>query len=137
MKFNFHDIDMAFEFVSSAAEYANGAILDTETGKIYYRSDMLGEDEFPEDADEKKYVSIPHKNELDLGKNLVFDFVGSRIPDRLNEVDRIFSKRGAYSRFKLLLQRLGRLDEWHKFEDAESEKALREWCEDEGIELED
>jgi hypothetical protein len=45
-----------------------------------------------------------------------------------------FRKRGAYARFKALLERTGQLEEWYRFQRAAVEKRLREWCEENGLE---
>jgi hypothetical protein len=46
-----------------------------ETGEIIYTSKMDDLYELPEDIDDDdKYIVIPHKNDLDLGKALVFEF---------------------------------------------------------------
>ncbi len=42
MGLKFSDIEMAFEFVSSAPMTAHSAILCTDTGEIYYSSDGVG-----------------------------------------------------------------------------------------------
>lgn len=47
------------------------------------------------------------------------------------------SSHGAYSRYKDLLNRLGKLDMWYDFENNRIEVALRDWCRNNGIELED
>jgi hypothetical protein len=78
---------------------------------------------------------IPDKKELDLGKALVFDFARQFLPDEYDEIRRIFSKRGAYARFKDLLARTRALDRWYDFENKATEKALREWCEANGLEI--
>ena len=39
-----------------------------ETGKIYYQSDYANFEELAEDIDNPKYVTIPHKTELNLGQ---------------------------------------------------------------------
>ncbi|MDT8317109.1 MAG: hypothetical protein RQ824_03825 [bacterium] len=135
MKCNYSDIEDAFHFVSSGQMYMHEAVLNKETGEVYYRSDMSGIDEFPDDADDEKYEYIPHKNELNLGRDLVFRFAAGVIPDKLDEVEGCFHKRGAYSRYKDLLDRVGKLDEWHEFEPSATETALREWCEEQGIEV--
>ena len=137
MKCKFNEIEDAFNFVGSGSMCEHGAVLNTETGEVYYQSDMSGIDEFPEDVDDEKYIYLPHKNDLNLGRNLVFRFVAQVIPEKLEEVERIFSKRGAYSRYKDLLERVGQLDEWYEFENFAIEQSLREWCEDQEIELED
>ena len=133
----FDKILEAFEFVSFGPAEEHHAYLCLETGKIYWHSE-LGDDseELPEDIDDaEKYVAIPHKNDLDLGKNLAIDFVDEFLPDDVNDVARMFSRRGAYSTFKNLLERRGLLPRWYEYETAAQEKALREWCTGQGIEI--
>ena len=47
----------------------------------------------------------------------------------------MFGRRGAFARFRDLLIREGLRDQWHAFEAAAEERALREWCADMEIEL--
>jgi hypothetical protein len=47
----------------------------------------------------------------------------------------MFSKRGAYQKFRALLIRRNALDRWHDFESKATERALREWCEFNSIEV--
>jgi Uncharacterised protein family (UPF0158) len=122
--------------VSSAPPFENAAYLDRETGEVYYVSASGDSDELPGNVEEDdKYVSIPHKNDLDLGRELVFAFVAAEIPDEFESVKRIFSKKGAYARYKELLESKGRLEAWYGFEKQATEKAIRNWCEEEGIAL--
>jgi hypothetical protein len=95
-------------------------------------------DELPDDIDdEEKYLPIPDKRELDLGKPLVLAFAREFLPHDFDEVRRIFSKRGAYAHFKSLLAKRNAIDQWHDFEDKATEQALREWCELHDIEVVD
>jgi hypothetical protein len=131
------DLMMAFDFVSSSGPYESSAYISRSTGEIYWVSDLIdvGED-LPEDLeDSNQYIEIPHKNEFDLGKRLVLRFVDRELPSSYNEVERIFSRKGAYARYKTLLERKGRLEEWYRYEEAETLSALREWSEEEGIDL--
>jgi hypothetical protein len=41
----------------------------------------------------------------------------------------MFSKRGAYRKFRALLIRRNVLDRWYDFELKATERALRDWCE--------
>ncbi len=94
-------------------------------------------DEWPDDVDdEDKYLAVPHKKDLDLGTPLVFDFAREFLPEDFDEVDRIFSRRGAYGQFKGLLQRKRLLERWYVFENAATERALKEWCDDNGVVIE-
>ena len=75
MPVSFSDLQLAFECVSSGDMGETKAYLGRQSGKIYWHSEF-GEDdeELPDDIDDEKYISIPDKRELDLGKPLVLDF---------------------------------------------------------------
>ena len=106
------------------------AYLSKETGKIYWHSEFGDNfEELPDDIDDSnKYISIPHKNDLDLGNRLAFRFVEKSLPSESGRVRTIFARRGAYARFKGFLVDRGMLKQWHEFEAEAQEKALREWC---------
>jgi hypothetical protein len=89
----------------------------------------------PDDIDDEKYISIPDKRELDLGKSLVFDFAREFLPDDYDEVRHIFSRRGAYRRFKDLLVRRDALERSYDFSNKAEVATLREWCAENGIDL--
>src|SRR3954451_19122482 len=93
------DLQLAFEFVSSGGMGENEAYLDRQSGKIYWHSEFGDNDEeLPDDIDDEKYIAIPDKIDLDLGKSLVLDFAREFLPDDYGEVCHIFSRRGAYRR---------------------------------------
>jgi hypothetical protein len=127
-----------FEFVSLGQPHEHEAVLCRKSGKLLWHSDVAEDiEEWPDDADDdEKYLSIPHKKEFDLGTPLVFAFAEQFLPDELDEVRRIFHKRGAYARFNDLLQTKKALDRWYDFEAKATEAALREWCEINGITIE-
>jgi hypothetical protein len=133
---NFDDILEAFEFVSFGEPLEHEAFLDRTTGRVFWVSEG-SEDEVPEDLEENpdRYLAIPHKNDLDLGSALVFQFAADTLPGDYGKIEGFFHKRGAYARFKDFLAEKGRLEEWYAFEAARTEKALREWCADNGVTL--
>lgn len=136
MPVKFNDIFEAFSFVSMGEMYMNSATLCLETGEVFYISEFGDSNELPEDIDDPvKYIEIPHKNELNLGKPLVLEFVAIHIPEDFDEVDSFFRNRGAYSKFKNLLNTKGLLAKWYEFEEQEQVKALREWCKDNSINI--
>jgi hypothetical protein len=140
MPTNFEDILLAFEFVGSGPAGAHEAILCRRTGKIYWRSEFSGLDEFSDELpdeveDDENYIAIPDKRELGLGKPLALDFAREFLPNDFDEVRYMFSKRGAYPKFKALLARRKAIDRWHDFEAKAIERALREWCEFNSIEI--
>ena len=136
MAANFQDILEAFEFVSFGSMYEHQAFLDKETGKVYYHSDFDDdEEELPEDIDDEKYIEIPHKNELGLGKKLVLDFAHEYLSEEVALIHAMFSRKGAYPRYKDFLEDRGMLEQWYEFQSDKQEKALREWCESSSIEI--
>jgi hypothetical protein len=138
MPISFSDLQDAFMFVNFGELGENEAYLDIQSGKIYCHSSYGdNEEELPDDLHHEKYIEIPHKKELDLGTPLVFNFVDQFLPYDYDEVRRIFSRRGAYSRYKDLLAERGVLERWYEFENKAEEAVLREWCEENGIELSD
>lgn len=135
----FSEIELAFEFVSSGAPLECAAYVSIATGQTFWHTEIGDNpDPLPDDIDEPgKYLPIPHKNELGLGKPLVLKFVSRSFPEDLSEVADIFRRSGAYSRFKRLLERRGKLDAWYAFESESQRDALRNWCAANAIDLED
>jgi len=136
MAISYSDIENAFFFVSSDQRFMHNAFLCKETGELFYTSEMGDSDELPEDIDNlDKYISIPHKNDLDLGKSLVIEFTSKYLPEELDGVYSIFRRKGAYSRYKDFLLRKGFLDEWYKYENERQDMVLKEWCRSNNIEI--
>ena len=132
----FDEIQDAFLFVSSDEYGMNRALLCLDNGEIYYHSEMGTFDELDEDKfDCDHFIEIPHKNDLDLGERLVFEFAEEHLADELDSVQQIFSHRGAYRRFKDFLERKDLLQSWYDFASQREEEALREWARDFKIEL--
>ena len=136
-KFLFSEIENAFMYVASAMYGMNSAVLCKDTGKILYHSDMAGinEIEDEDDLDWDQCIEIPHKNDLGLGRNLVFEFVEEHLPDDYDRVRQIFRGCGAYSSYKTLLELRGLLKKWYDTQNSREEKALHKWCKENEIEL--
>jgi hypothetical protein len=132
----FGDIQDAFFFVSSASCGMHTAVLNRDTGQIFYRSEMGDINEISDaDFDLHDFIDIPHKNDLDLGQHLVFEFVEAHLPEEYDLVERFFQHRGAYSSFKDLLDTRRLLQKWYEFENQHEEEALRQWCQENEIEI--
>ena len=137
MAVKFSDIENALFYVSMDQKFMHNAILCKETGRIFYTSEMGDSDELPEDIDDPdKYIDIPHKTDLDLGKALVMEFTSKYLPDELDNVYSIFRRKGAYSRFKDFLDRKGVLEDWYQYENERQKGALREWCRRNNLDIE-
>jgi hypothetical protein len=130
-------LEMAMRFVSGGGFDAH-AYISRETGKIYWVSDESGlEEEVPEDVDDLDlYAEVPGQRDLDLGKPLALKFADRFLPEIYEEVEHLFRRRGAYSRYRDLLIERGKLDEWYAFEQSAIERELIEWAETEGFVVE-
>jgi hypothetical protein len=133
----YDEISSAFEFVSSAPPAEHNAYISLDTGKIHWISELaFAEDERPDDLDESdRYLAVPHKNDLDLGKNLALRFAAQEMPGSYERVRTIFGRKGAYRQFKQLLETNGLLEKWYRSEADAQDKALREWCAENGIQI--
>jgi len=137
LSLDFSEIRNAFEFVSSGSRDENNAYVCKKTGVIYWTSTTLDlEEEVPKDLETSlDYVEVPHKNELKLGQSLALTFIDQTLPDEYNFVASLFRKRGAYRRFKDMLQYQGLLEKWYAFEEQASDDALLAWCQENEIKL--
>jgi len=131
------DLVDALQWVNADSFSDNEAYLCITTGQIHLHGNEMevDVDPLPEDIeDSAKYAAIPDKHELQLGTNLVFRFVEDVLPDEYSNVQRIFRRNGAYSRFKDLLEEHSVLKQWYEFEDLIQKEALKDWCVQRGIE---
>src|SRR5262245_20133476 len=90
MPVSFQELLLALEFISSSIGN-HRAILCRRTGKIYWHSELSDLDEFndelPDDIDDdEKYIDLPDKKELGLGKPLALDFAREFLPNDFDEV---------------------------------------------------
>jgi hypothetical protein len=75
----------AFDFVSFAAPMEHQAYIDRTTGEIYWVSEAV-DDELPEDLDESdRYITIPHKNDLDWERTWRCSSRPKRCPTNMRE----------------------------------------------------
>lgn len=137
-KVKFDVIMEAFEFVGAAQPCEHQAFLCKATGEVFWHSEAIGDEEpLPGDIDEPgRYVAIPHKTDLDLGRDLALAFAEQVLPEALPKVQQIFGRPGAYARFKNLLEHHGMLERWYDYERKAQDQALRGWCKENGITIE-
>src|SRR5689334_1662562 len=113
----------AFEFANFGGPFESQAFVDLDTGSFHCISDPLDLDEETpvglETSD--RYLALPHKNDLDLGRRLALSFTEERLPGDLDRVLSYFHKSSAYGRFKELLGDRAVLEEWYAFEKEATE----------------
>jgi hypothetical protein len=123
------------DFVSASDDFR--AYICTTTGTIYSICDdpKLNQGN-PADLEEsEQYISVPSKRDLDLGRDVVYDFVDRELPHEWDTVRDFFRRRGAWRRFKDFLESRGLLEKWYRFEEQSAEAAVRAWCEESEIPL--
>ena len=120
----------AFEWISAGESIGDcKAFVSRVTGEVYWAGEGV-EEELPDDInDGSLYIAVPKKSGLELGRSLALRFAEESLPDSYDTIHDYFRKRGAYARFKSLLERAGKLEAWHQYEQSATESALREWCE--------
>ena len=129
------DIESAYidnDFSSESSVYIN-----KQTGQVLYHSEYEMDEENEIDFFDENLVSLPDKRELNLGSRMVFKFADKKFKEEYETIKYYFSKKGAYSKFRNLLEKRNKVDEWYKFENQETEAALRNWCSENGINLDD
>lgn len=127
----------AFHFANSGAPYESSAYINLDTGFLHWTSATIElEEEPPEDmATSDCYLALPYKNDLDLGRELALSFVEQELPNDYDRAEGFFRSKGAYGRFKTLLESRGVIEKWYAFEAQATEARLREWCHEHGIQL--
>ena len=82
------DIQEAFEFVCAGGGGEHEAFLCRQSGKVYCHSELCDDlDILPDDiGDSEKFLQIPDKRELDLGKPLALDFARQFLPGDFDDV---------------------------------------------------
>ena len=137
MKVKFNDVENAYMMANAGGYGENASVLDKASGQFYDQSENSAE-KIPEGVlSSDTVVSLPDKKTLDLGPPLVFRFIRETFPDGYDKVSEIFTRRGAYARYKKWLIANNLLDKWDAYSTAAEEAALRKWCADNGIELAD
>jgi hypothetical protein len=124
MRVSLNDIQEAFEFAPQAAatsirpfcasSRASSTIVPNSTTTWTYCRMTIG--------DSEKFLPIPDKREVSLGKPLALDFARQFLPADFDNVRQFFNRRGAYARLKELLDRRGALDYWYDFEAKAEER---------------
>lgn len=135
MKVKYGELEDAFLFSDAGVLSEAESYLSKESGEFYFISDYIDEEVvIPDDLDDAdKYLLVPTRQDLVLAHPR--DFVLDKMPEQINKLDQIFSRKGAYRRFKDWLIRINKIDAWYEYEDKARREALEKWCEESNITL--
>ena len=79
--------------LASRAPMEHNAYVSLDTGKVYWTSDSddAFDEDIPDDVESSdRYLAIPHKNELNLGRSLALRFVAHELPECYDEPEAFF-----------------------------------------------
>jgi hypothetical protein len=133
------DLLEGFEFTSSGEFFDAAAYVSLGTGVVYLMGEGTETDDDPP-ADLRtsdRYLAIPTRRDLDLGKSLALRFARRHMANDVDSIADCFRHSGAYARFKEIVDRRGRLEQWFEFEVKAVRLALAEWCSSNDLELVD
>jgi hypothetical protein len=123
------DLHLAVEHVTVGGSYGAAAYVDLHTGAILWAGDGM-EEPLPDDIDnEERYLPVPSRKELGLGRNDALAFTEQHAPQLLERAEYIFSAAGAFDRFKHLMRERDLLDAWYAYQDKRLWEELEAWAE--------
>ena len=128
-------LESALLWSSAGVPHEHEALLSRATGELFFKS-MHGDfgEELPDDIEDGTvYIAVPHKNDLDLGRALVIAFAEELAPAHLQAIESFFRHKGAYAKFKALLERTQLLQRWYDYEAAATSRALEAWATENGF----
>lgn len=146
MKVSFEQVEDAFLAVGGEMDRDPDVLawVDRETGRVHCSFGPWGDPDLDEQPpadlydNEQRYAILPSQRELGLGSRLALEFADEHLPEE--DADRVhdyFRGPGAYRRFGDLLDVRGLTEQWHAYSNEATRRALRDWCEEVGIELDD
>lgn len=140
MKVKLEDVMDAIDFASMDTEY----YYSTETEEVVLVFDgMVNGERNPELAEEiregftEDYIPLPGQYEIN-DYQVMEDFI-YELPEGRNQeiLDRAIRGRGAFRRFEDKVYDLGLEKKWYQYRDKAHEKIARQWCEENGIDIEE
>ena len=124
----YRDIESAFEYVGSASSGKTGCVRQNHAvllriGFARRKNPETSTGQAVEFPQKRSYLAVSSylirpQSSL-MNKNCVSDI----------------QRRGAYGRFKDLLERRNLLEQWYAFEQSAQRRAIEHWCEENSLEI--
>ena len=113
--------------------------LDLETGESVFLADELVtgldneglEDEIEENLE--RYLRLPTKFEIHE-YHIMEEFIWTLKVDSADKLEHAIQGRGAFRRFKDMVDRMGISQQWYDFQAEYYRKLAIEWCQEHGLE---
>lgn len=113
------------------------AVVSRETGMIHLLNDEYMDEEAPvpsASGGNGRYVSVPPAGVLGIGDGLVLRFAAAHLAADQDTVRDLFRDRNTEG-FARLLEERGAGEAWERFHEEASRTALRNWCQENGLQL--
>lgn len=129
------DLHLTVEHVTGGQVHGAAAYVDRQTGATLWAGDGM-EEPLPDDIDnEERYLPVPSRKELGIGRNDALAFTEEHAPQLLDRAEAIFRRAGAFQSFKVLMHDAGLLPQWYAHQHVRLWEALEEWVGEEGLQL--
>jgi hypothetical protein len=126
---------LAVEHVTGGGAIGASAFIDGRTGAVLFGGADL-EVSLPVDVyEDERYVPVPTKKELGLGRGMALTFSEQHAPHLLDSAEHIFATAGAFERFNRLMHEHGLLKDWYAYQEDRLSIAVQEWAEQHGLGL--
>ena len=136
MKVKLSEIIDAIDFTDDSTSY----YLDMKTGEIVMINDMIMDrsecEALSDQLDEHGCYELPDQHEID-DYGTMERFIATLTSQAAGRLSRAISGRGAFRRFKDMVQEMGIEDQWYAFEEDAHRKLAIRWCEEYGLEWEE
>ena len=129
----------AYEQADFGSHYGSYASVNLGDGRIIVvPGAMIADTEEIEELEaqlqEGSWLDLPNRQDLDLGVRLVFRFADEFLSaEDIERVQRYFSRRGAFRKWKDLLAERGLLKRWYRYEYDEGVAAFKQWLSENDI----
>ena len=113
---------------------------DKATGEIHFIYDGMVDGEINQELEEyicksDDFIALPEKyeiNDYEIMREFIYTLPNGRMQDNLLNA---ISGRGAFRRFREVLDDYGNTEKWYAYKEAAYEQIAREWAERHGIEI--
>jgi hypothetical protein len=116
-------------------------LLDLSTGNCVYdtkdtdTSQMLNiPDPVTGETSRQRYIPVPDKYQLNIGRSLVLSFCREHFADDYHEIFHRFKHANAYKWWRIFLDKHGAIQIWQEYRNRRTKEALIKWCDEQQIE---
>lgn len=132
------EFEAVFSMLAPWESDAKAFVRTDADGIVYVPNSMFADTEEIDAAydamKEGSWIALLDASELRLGHRMALRFAREFLSEEQCErVVAIFSRRGAFRRFKDFLDECGKLHEWYAYEELTVLEALKQWLKDNDI----